>query len=59
MAIHVMGSTWCKTAQNVPGHRPYYKYCSKTYGTRRSCVVPVVAVVPVVPVVAVLAVVAL
>ena len=27
------GSTWCKTAQNVPGHRPYCQCCSSTCGT--------------------------
>ena len=47
------GSTWCKTAQNVPGHRPYCQCCSSTCGTCSSCVVPLVPVVPVVAVVAV------
>ena len=51
------GSTWCKTAQNVPGHRPYCQCCSSTCGTCSSCVVPLVPVVPVVAVVAVVAVV--
>ena len=61
----VWGSTWCKTAQNVPGHRPYCQCCSSTCGTCSSCVVPLVpvvavvvpilAVVRVVPVVAVVA----
>ena len=47
------GSTWCKTAQNVPGHRPYCQCRSSTCGTCSSCVVPLVPVVPVVAVVAV------